>query len=99
MFLKSTSRYEFIIGLIFRFVIMPLLGCLYSVAIHLSNSEVRQVTVLACVTTAFACYPISASSGIGMGVSSTMIFWSTILCIPFVILWLWIFDTLGLFPE
>ena len=97
--LIACKWYEFILGLFFRFIVMPLLGCLFSDALGLSNSEIRQVTVLACVSSAFATYSISVNSGIGTGIASTMIFWTTILCIPFVILWLWVFDSLDLFLE
>lgn len=90
---------EFVIGVLFRFIIMPLLGLVFSYAIGLTATESRQVCVMASVTSAVACYPISVSTRIGEGVASTMIFWSTVLFIPFVIFWLWILDQLNLFIE
>ena len=49
--------------------------------------------------TAAAAYLLAEASGLGQGIASTMVFWSTIVCIPAIIFWLWLFDATGLFPE
>lgn len=89
----------FIGGLVIRFLLMPLLACVFSYAVGLSATESRQCCALSCVTTAVAAYPMSATNGIGMGVSTTMIFWTTVLVVPVIIFWLWVLDMLGIFIE
>jgi predicted permease len=90
---------ELIIGISFRFIIMPLFGLIFSHVIGLTGTESRQICVMASVTSALACYPMSVASKIGESVASTMIFWTTILFVPVIMLWLYVLDKLNLFIE
>ncbi|EAY21205.1 hypothetical protein TVAG_283740 [Trichomonas vaginalis G3] len=90
---------EFIIGLVWRFIVFPFFGVLFGWVMKLSNTEIRQVLAMAAVTCAVAVYPMACEIGVGQGVSSTMIFWTTILCVPVIIAWLYTLDVLKLFPE
>ena len=91
------SWLEFILGMLFRFIIMPLFTCIYSYAIGLSGVETRQCLVMVLVTSSSACSSISLAANIKPGVSTTMILWSTIFFIPFIMAWLSVLDALNLF--
>ncbi|EAX93041.1 Auxin Efflux Carrier family protein [Trichomonas vaginalis G3] len=97
--LIACKWYEFIIAISWRFIIMPFFGLLFGWLMHLSNSQIRQCCTMASVTSAVASYPMSNETGVGQGIASTMIFWTTILCVPFIIAWLYVLDSLKLFIE
>ena len=90
---------KFIVCLIARHILMPMLAMLFAWALNLSNKLVRQCTLMAVLPTGTTSFLMSSLNGIGPGVSSTMIFWSTILCVPFLILWIFVLDQLHLFVE
>lgn len=82
-----------------RHVIMPLMALGFCFALKLSNSIARQCVVMSILPTGTTAFLLSSATGLGPGVSSTMIFWSTVLSIPFIIVWLLILDKLGVFVE
>lgn len=90
---------KFICCILVRHVICPLFTAIFSFAFHLSNKLSRQCILMSCLPTGTTSFIMSSISGIGPGVSSTMIFWSTILCIPFLIIWIEVLDNLHLFEE
>ena len=90
---------KFAICIIGRHIICPLTALLYSWGLGLSNKMIRQCTLMALMPTGTTSFLMSSLNGIGPGVSSTMIFWSTILCVPFLILWIFVLDQLHLFVE
>lgn len=90
---------EFIIAIVWRFIVMPFFVILFGWLMKLSNTEIRQCCAMAAVTCAVAVYPMSMDTGVGAGVASTMIFWTTLLCVPFIIAWLYTLDALHLFME
>lgn len=90
---------NFVCCVIARHVIMPGFVALYSYAFHLSGRLSRQCTIMSCLPTATASYILSTNTGIGQGLASTMIFWTTLFCVPFMLLWLFFFNSLNIFPE
>jgi predicted permease len=55
--------------------------------------------ILSALPTAVGSYLITANSGIGAGVCSTMIFWTNIFFLPAVVCWLLVLDALGIFTD
>lgn len=90
---------HFLVCLAARHIAFPGFVAVYSVAFGLTGRTARQAVLMSCCPSAAACYFLSDQAGIGPGVSSTMIFWSTFIGIPMQALWLFIFDTLNWFPE
>ncbi|OHS97471.1 Auxin Efflux Carrier family protein [Tritrichomonas foetus] len=90
---------QFGVCIAIRHFLMPLIVSLYSTAFKLQPRLARQCVIMSCLPTATAAYPVSASAGIGSEVASTMIFWTSILGVPFQLLWLYVFDKLGIFVE
>ena len=88
---------KFIVMVLLRHVVSPLFACLFAVALKFDNKLIRQCTLMTAAPTAVACYLITEASGIGAGEASTMIFWSTVLSVPFIIAWSAVFDALHLF--
>ena len=90
---------KFLVCVIVRHIIMPMIAMLYSYAFKLSNKLSRQCILMTILPTGTTSFLMSSLTGIGPGVSSTMIFWSTILCVPFLIVWILVLDKLNLFVE
>lgn len=90
---------EFLTGVFVRHVVMPGFVALYSYAFGISGKLARQCTIMAGLPSATASYILSVQSGIGPGVSSTLIFWTTVFCVPFMLLWLFLFNSFNIFPE
>lgn len=90
---------QFIGCVLTRHVLFPLIVALYSAAFGIENRLARQCIIMACLPTATAAYPVSVSVNVGQGVATTMIFWTSILCVPFQLLWLYSLDKLNLFLE
>lgn len=103
-FLASTSLisctwFEFFTALSFRFIVMPFFSCVYSYAIGLTHQQIRQCLLMCLVTSSTAVYPIAQGTGIKVGVASTMVLWSTVLFVPFMVVWNLVLDSLKLFKE
>ncbi|OHT15194.1 Auxin Efflux Carrier family protein [Tritrichomonas foetus] len=90
---------KFIVCCIVRHVIMPLITALYCWAFGMSARLSRQCILMTILPTGTTSFLMSSLSGIGPGVSSTMIFWSTVLCVPFLIVWILALDKFQLFVE
>lgn len=97
--LISCTWLEFFTAIGFRFIVMPFFSCVYSYAIKLTNQQIRQCLLMCLVTSSTAVYPIAQGTGIKVGVASTMVLWSTILFVPFMILWNFVLDKMNLFKE
>lgn len=97
--LIACNVYNFIFCVIVRHVVMPAFVALYSYAFHLSGKLSRQCTIMSCLPTATATYILTTNTGIGQGLASTMIFWTTLFCVLFMLLWLFFFNSLNIFPE
>lgn len=90
---------KFLCCLFVRHVLSPLFTAIFCFAFKLSNKLSRQCILMSCLPTGTTSFIMSSIAGIGPGVSSTMIFWSTILCVPFLLIWIEILDNLHLFVE
>lgn len=90
---------KFIVMLLIRHIISPLLAAVFAYLLHFNNKLARQCTLMTASPTAVACYLITSSSGIGTGAASTMIFWTTVLSVPFIIAWIAFLDKFNIFPE
>jgi len=90
---------HFLVCLLIRHFAMPTLMGLYSWAFKISGKLARQCVLMGCCPSATASYLLSDQAQTGPGVASTMIFWTTMCCVPCQILWLYVFDKFGLFLE
>ena len=80
-----------------RHIVCPLITALLAAAFRTSGELVRQCIVLTALPSGVMTYLMSENSGIGPGVASTMIFWTTIAHVPMIILWTVVLDKLNLF--
>jgi predicted permease len=90
---------HFIGCMLLRHVAVPMLMALFSYVFHASGKLARQCILMACCPSATASYLLSDQAQTGPGVSSTMIFWTTVFVVPCQIAWIWALDALQLFPE
>lgn len=88
---------EFIVCMLVRHVVCPLITALLAASFRTSGELARQCIVLTALPSGVMTYLMSENSGIGPGVASTMIFWTTIAHVPMIILWTVILDKLNLF--
>jgi len=87
----------FLSSLFFRFIVMPSFSGLFGYLFGLSNLETRQCMIMTSFNTATICYSMSQTAGFGPDVSTTMVFWTVVLVVPMVTLWLWVLDQFKLF--
>ena len=90
---------KFIVMLLIRHVISPLFAGVFAFVLKFNARLSRQCCIMTASPTAVACYLITAQSGIGAGAASTMIFWTTVLSVPFIIGWIAVLDKLQIFVE
>lgn len=90
---------KFILCIIVRHLVMPAIAMFYCWLIHTSNKLTRQCIIMTIIPTGTTSFMLSSKFNMGPGISSTMIFWSTVLNVPFTLLWFAILDNLNLFPE
>jgi predicted permease len=90
---------KFIVMVILRHIISPILALFFAWTLRFSNRSIRQCGVMSAAPTAVACYLITEAAGIGSGAASTMIFWSTLLSVPAIVGWLAVLDALHLFMD
>ena len=97
--LISCHWLKFVVSLILRAFIGPCFAAIYSYALRLSPRLARQCVIMAAQPTAVASYQLSLAAGIGTGSASTLIFWTTLLTVPILIVWIEILNGLNLFVE
>ena len=90
---------KFVTALVVRLFIGPIIAGIYSWALGLSPRLARQCIIIAAQPTAVACFTLTDSAGVGSGAASTMIFWSTALTVPALIVWFTVLNALHLFEE
>lgn len=90
---------HFIGTILIRHIGYPLVGALYCAAFGLSARLSRQILIMCCLPAATASFLLSNQYDTGPGVASTSILWTTLLCIPFMVAWLFVLDKLGIFIE
>ena len=97
--IMACSWVKFIFCIIMRHWGIPAITMFLCWALKLSPRLSRQCILMTVLPTGTPAFLFSSSTGIGPGVSSTLIFWSTVLSIPFIILWVLMLDGLNLFIE
>lgn len=97
--LISCHWLKFVAGMILRAFIGPFFACVYAYALGLNNRLARQCVIMAAQPTAVASYQLSLAAGIGTGSASTLVFWTTLLTVPILIVWIEILNSLNLFVE
>ena len=97
--LISCHWLKFITALVIRIFIGPAFAAVYSYLLKLPARLARQCVIIASQPTAVACFQLALNAGVGPGAASTMIFWTTILTVPTLIVWTLIMDSLHLFEE
>lgn len=85
---------QFVICVILRDLVMPLFGFAYAKAFKLDKDLAYQCTLMPMMPSATASFMLTYSNNCGPGVSSTMIFWSTVLVVPAMIAWIAVIDSL-----
>jgi predicted permease len=90
---------HFLTALGVRHFVMPFFVALLSAAFHISGKLTRQCILMSCCPSATASYLLTDRANVGTGVASTMIFWSTVFCVPCQLLWYFCLDKLGIFVE
>jgi predicted permease len=82
-----------------RFVIGPTLSAIWAVVCRFPPTLARQCTVLGAMPTSTVAYVVAVSTGVGVGATSSVVFWSVALVVSVVMLWFYILDSLGMFIE
>lgn len=90
---------KFILCILVRHLIMPAITMFYCWVMNTNNRLARQCIIMTILPTGTTAFMLSSQNNLGPGISSTMVFWSTVLNIPFTLLWFVILDNLNLFPE
>lgn len=86
-----------LVTLILRHIVFPIIAALFCFLFKTKNQLARQITIMATTPSSSASFLLSSLNQTGPGVASSMILWSTILYIPFIILWLYVLDSLHIF--
>ena len=97
--LMSCHWTQFICCVIVRFFVGPIIAGLFCAALGMGARQARQCIVIGAQPTAVASYVLTSGAHLGEGVASTLIFWTTILTVPVIIVWFSILDGLGIFVE
>lgn len=90
---------RFIICLLLRHIGYPTLIGLYCYAFGVNPRLSRQCMIVSCLPSANTSFLLTSEADLKPGLSSTMIFWTTILCIPFQIMWLFVLNSLHIFVD
>lgn len=88
---------QFIFCIFVRHFMMSLFAAVFSYAFKIDHLLARQCTIMAALPSATASFLLAHQNGTGPGCSSTLIFFSTILCVPAMIGWLSALDALKIF--
>lgn len=97
--LMPNNWFEFLGCFFIRLFVSPGWAMLWCWALKVPGKLARQCIVLASQPTAVTAYLLAESAGLGQHLASTMVFWTTIFCIPVIILWMWVFDTTKIFTD
>ncbi|EAY02796.1 Auxin Efflux Carrier family protein [Trichomonas vaginalis G3] len=97
--LISCGWLQFIFCIIVRCFIGPMFAGLWCKALGMSAHVARQCMIIGAQPTAVASYAITSGAHLGEGCASTMIFWTTVLCVPTLIVWFSILDGLKIYVE
>lgn len=90
---------QFIACLIGRHIIMPTFSVLYCKLLKIKGKTAQQCVVLTALPTAVGSYLLASNCGVGQDTASTMIFWTTMIFLPAILVWMIVLDKLNVFPE
>ncbi|EAX97969.1 Auxin Efflux Carrier family protein [Trichomonas vaginalis G3] len=97
--LISCGWIQFIFCLIVRMFIGSIFAGLWCKALGMSNRLSRQCMIIGAQPTAVASYALTSGAHMGEGVASTMIFWTTVLCVPAIIVWFSVLNGLHIYED
>lgn len=97
--LISCGWVQFIFCMFVRIFVGPFFALLWCMALKVPPRIARQCIIIGSQPTAVATYTVTSNAHIGEGVASTLIFWTTVLVVPTIIVWFSILDGLKLFVE
>lgn len=97
--LISCPIVQFICCLIGRHIIMPAFSLLFCKLLKIKGKVAKQCVVMMALPTAVASYLLTSNCGVGQGVASTMIFWTNMIFLPAIIVWMIVIDKFNVFPE
>ena len=97
--LISCPIVQFIACLIGRHIIMPAFSLLFCKLLKIKGKMAKQCVIMMALPTAVASYLLTSNCGVGQGVASTMIFWTNMIFLPAIILWMLVLDKFNIFPE
>lgn len=86
-----------LVTLFARHVLFPIIAAVFCFLFRINHRLARQITIMATTPSSSASFLLSSLNQTGPGVASSMILWSTVLYIPFIILWLFVLDSLHIF--
>ena len=98
-FINCSKLYSFCCICLLRHIVFPLLIALFCYAFKVNGKLSRQCIIMGCLPSASASFPLEAEADLKPGLASTLIFWTTIFCVPFQILWLFVMNQFNIFPE
>lgn len=88
---------QFIFCMFVRLFVGSIFAGLWCKALGMNNRISRQCMIIGAQPTAVASYSLTSGAHLGEGVASTMIFWTTVLCVPAIIVWFCILDGLHIY--
>ena len=93
----ACNFFHLLVCILIRHIIFPACTGVWCSILGLAPKVSRQVLIMTCLPTATASYLLSEVYKTGPGCASSMILWSTVLCIPAIIVWLIVLDKLHIF--
>jgi predicted permease len=90
---------QLVFCLCLRFVIAPAIAIGWSFALRFPPTLARQCTILAAMPLSTVAYVVAVGANVGVGVTSTVVFWTVVLVVPVIMGWFFLLDSLGIFLE
>ena len=95
--LISCGWIQFFFCMFIRLFVGPIFAGLWCKALGMSKRLSRQCMVIGAQPTAVAAYSLTSGAHLGEDVASTMIFWTTVMCVPTIIIWFSILNALHIY--
>ena len=93
----ACSWWKFLYCIFIKFIFFPAVVTFISLAFKLTPFLGRCCILMSTLPSASSCFMMADSAGFGGGIASTMIFWTMVLFIPFLLAWSVVLDALKLF--
>ena len=88
---------QFFFCIFIRHFMMSFMAVVFCKVLNVDHTLAKQCTILASLPTATASFLLAHTNETGPGCASTLIFFSTILCVPAMIAWMSVLDALKVF--